>query len=74
MDEKPLKIHEYTKENQKRTILLMPTKDGKHWQYINVTKGYICPCEFNNREEALMDFVKYSSKLHKVEFEELDVQ
>ena len=29
MDEKPLKIHEYTKENQKRTILLMPSKDGK---------------------------------------------
>lgn len=75
MDEKPLKITEYKKENhnEKRTILLIPTKDGSKWQYINLTKGYLCTCQFNTREEALLDFVKYSNKFFRVEFEELDV-
>lgn len=75
MDEKPLKITEYKKENhnEKKTILLIPTKDGSKWQYVNLTKGYICPCQFNTREEALLDFVKYSNKFFRVEFEELDV-
>lgn len=75
MDEKPLKITEYKKENhnEKRTILLIPTKDGSKWQYVNLTKGYICQCQFNTREEALLDFVKYSNKFFRVEFEELDV-
>lgn len=75
MDEKPLKITEYKKENhnEKRTILLIPTKDGSKWQYVNLTKGYICTCQFNTREEALLDFVKYSNKFFRVEFEELDV-
>ena len=69
--EKPLKITEYKKENpnEKRTILLMPTKDGTKWQYVNLTKGYICPCQFDTREEALIDFIKYSNKFCKVEFD-----
>ena len=75
--EKPLKITEYKKENsnEKRTIflMLMPTKDGTKWQYINLTKGYICPCQFNSRDEALKDFVKYANKFCKVEFEEMEI-
>lgn len=73
--EKPLKITEYKKENpnEKRTILLMPTKDGTKWQYVNLTKGYICPCQFDTREEALIDFIKYSDKFCKVEFEGMKV-
>ena len=72
---KPLKITEYKKEdqNEKRTILLLPTKDGQHWQFVNLTKGYICHCQFNSRAEALKDFVNYSHKFSKVEFEELNV-
>ena len=75
MEENPIKITEYKKEdhNEKRTILLMPTKDGTKWQYINLTKGYICPCQFDTRQEALLDFVKYSSKFYRVEFEEMKV-
>ena len=74
-DEKPLKITEYKKEtpNEKKVILLMPTKDGTKWQYVNLTKGYICPCQFDTREAALNDFVKYAPKFHKVEFEEMTV-
>lgn len=72
---KPLKITEYKKEdqNEKRTILLLSAKDGQHWQYVNLTKGYICPCQFNSHAEALKDFVNYSHKFSKVEFEELNV-
>jgi hypothetical protein len=51
----------------------MPTKDGTKWQYVNLTKGYICPCQFDTREEALVDFIKYSNKFCKVEFEEMKV-
>ena len=70
MNETPLKITEYKKENnEKRTIVLMPTKDGTKWQYINLTKGYICPCQFDSR-----DFVKYANKFSKVEFEEMKIE
>ena len=67
--DKPLKITEYKKENpnERRTILLMPTKDGTKWQYVNLTKGYICQCQFDTREDALKDFIKYSDKFCKVE-------
>ena len=58
----------------KRTILLIPTKDGTKWQYINLTKGYICPCQFDSREEALKDFVKFANKFSKVEFEEMKIE
>lgn len=75
MGETPLKITEYKKENnERRTILLIPTKDGTKWQYINLTKGYICPFQFDSREEALKDFVKYVNKLSKVEFEEMKIE
>ena len=52
----------------------MPTKDGTKWQYINLTKGYICPFQFDSREEALKDFVKYANKLSKVEFEAMKIE
>lgn len=75
MNETPLKITEYKKENnEKRTIILIPTKDGTKWQYINLTNGYICPCQFDSREEALKDFVKYANKFFKVEFEEMKIE
>ena len=75
MGETPLKITEYKKENnEKRTIILIPTKDGTKWQYINLTKGYICPYQFDSREEALKDFVKYANKLSKVEFKEMKIE
>lgn len=72
-EDKPLKIYEYKKENHndKRTILLMPTKDGTKWQFINLTKGYICPCQFDTREAALLDFVKFAHEFYRVEFEEI---
>lgn len=75
MGETPLKITEYKKENnEKRTIILIPTKDGTKWQYINLTKGCICPFQFDSREEALKDFAKYANKLSKVEFEEMKIE
>lgn len=72
---KPIKITEYKKETGDiRKVLLLPSKDGKIWQYVNLTKGYICPCKFDSKEEALKDFIKYVDTFRKVEFEELNVQ
>lgn len=75
MNENPIKITEYKKENHndKNIIFLMPSKDGSTWQYVNYSKGYICPCQFKSRKEALEDFIKYSDKFYKVDFEELNV-
>ena len=72
--ERPLKIYEYKKEtpHEKKVIVLLPTKDGTKWKFVNLSKGYICPCEFDTREEALTDFVKYANALHRVEIEELN--
>jgi hypothetical protein len=39
-----------------------------------LTKGYICPCQFDSREEALKDFVQYANKFIKVEFEEMKIE
>ena len=71
---RPIKIYEYkhdAADEERREILLMPNKDDGQWQYINMTKGYICPCKFPTREDALKDFAKYVKKFRRVEFEEL---
>lgn len=68
-----LKITEYLKgTNEKRIIYLMPAKDGSDWQYINLSKGHICPCKFESRAAALEDFKRYTYKFDRVVIEELD--
>ena len=70
---KALKIVEYLKNNSGiKIIYLMPEKDGTDWQYINMSKGHICPCKFKTRAEALDDFKKYTYKFDRVTIEELD--
>lgn len=39
-------------------VLLMKHKVKEKWSYVNLTKGHICPCEFNNIEEAISDMDK----------------
>ena len=69
---KPIKILGHRKsDNATIEILLLPSKDGSTWQYVNVTKGYITPCKFNSKEDALADFIKYKDKYYKVEFIEI---
>lgn len=33
-------------------VLILPNKDGSGYQYVNLTKGHICPCKFKTSFEA----------------------
>ena len=33
-------------------VLVLPNKDGSGYQYVNLTKGHICPCKFKTAFEA----------------------
>lgn len=39
-------------------VLILPNKDGSGYQYINLTKGHICPCKFSSVDNALKDMDK----------------
>ena len=39
-------------------VLILPNKDGSGYQYVNLTKGHICPCRFKTESEALRDMDK----------------
>ncbi len=39
-------------------VLILPNKDGSGYQYINLTKGHICPCKFKSIDDALGDMDK----------------
>ena len=43
-------------------FLLLPRKDVARYQFVNLTRGHICPCVFNTIEEAVEDVKKYSYK------------
>lgn len=33
-------------------VMIMPHKNSSKYSYVNLTKGHICPCQFNSIEEA----------------------
>lgn len=39
-------------------VLLIPIKNTSKYHFVNITKGHICTCEFNNIEEAEKDIQK----------------
>jgi hypothetical protein len=43
------------------TICLIPQKDKKIYQFVNMTKGHICPCEFDSIKSAEQDFSKHEN-------------
>lgn len=69
-EEKAIKIIETRKDNTTRDIRLCRNVQGK-WQFVNLDKFKICPCEFESRELALLDLMKYFSKCSKMEIIEL---
>lgn len=59
----PIKITGFLKHSGKVVkLLLLPGKNGKDWQYVNLTKKHICPCKFETKEKALEDFEKNYAK------------
>lgn len=39
-------------------VLILKHKETGLFSFINLTKGHICPCQFNSIEEALDDLNK----------------
>jgi len=63
-----MKIYKYLVTRPKDTVevLLMQNKlDPHEFQYINLTKGHICPCKFSSLEDAIadMDRLKLEGKI-----------
>ena len=52
-------------------VLILPNKDGSGYQYVNLTKGHICPCRFKTESEALRDMDKKISEGKVLYYEEI---
>ena len=46
------------RKNDNIIVLLLKHKDGSGWSFVNLTKGHICPCKFDSKEEAMKDMKK----------------
>ena len=44
-------------------VLILPHKITGKYQYVNLTKGHICPCMFDSIEDAIADLHTYSNIL-----------
>lgn len=49
------------RDKDKVVVILLPNKDGRGYQYINLTKGHICPCVFPTIENALENLEKFQN-------------
>ena len=52
-------------------VLILPNKDRSGYQYVNLTKGHICPCRFKTESEALRDMDKKISEGKVLYYEEI---
>ena len=52
-------------------VLILPNKDGSGYQYVNLTKGHICPCKFKTEIDALRDMDKKVSEDKVLYYEEI---
>ena len=53
-------------------VLILPNKDGSGYQYVNLTKGHICPCRFKTESEALRDMDKKISEGKVLYYEDVE--
>lgn len=49
------------RDKDKVVMLLLPNKDGRGYQYINLTKGHICPCVFPTMSAAFEGLKKFQN-------------
>lgn len=52
-------------------VLILPNKDGSGYQYVNLSKGHICPCKFETEYMAVMDMMNKVESGEIESFEEL---
>ena len=67
--EKALKIIEHRLDDTITEVVLCRNLANK-WQFVNLTKAKICPCEFETRELALLDLMKYFPKCKSMTIKE----
>lgn len=74
IERKVFKPHKYLIIREKDTVevLLVRKKLEDKYQFINLTKGHICPCEFNTVQEAIEDLVKYREEGKILKFVRID--
>ena len=49
----------YYLEKLCQDVAILRDKSSGKYRYVNLTKGHICKCSFNTREEALLDLLNY---------------
>jgi hypothetical protein len=49
------------KDKKVNIVTILPHKESGKYSYINMTKGHICPCQFESIEAALKDLESYDN-------------
>ena len=49
------------KDKKISIVTILPHKDTGKYSYVNITKGHICPCQFDSAEDALKDLENYDN-------------
>lgn len=49
------------KDKKINIVTILPHKDTGKYSYVNMTKGHICPCQFDSVEDALKDLENYDN-------------
>lgn len=49
------------KDKKISIVTILPHKDTGKYSYVNMTKGHICPCQFDSVEDALKDLENYDN-------------
>ena len=68
-----IKILKYLVTRPKDTVevLLLKNKNDNTYSFVNITKGYICPCRFNSVEDAIDDMDKLIKEKKIVRYESI---
>ena len=57
-----MKCYSILYKNKKVNIVaIMPHKETGLFSFVNLTKGHICPCQFESVEAALADLQNYNN-------------
>ena len=43
-------------------VAIIPHKNNGKYSFVNLTKNHICPCEFNNVDDAIADMDRLKSE------------
>ena len=66
-----MRLKETRTDGTERDIAIFKN-DSNKYQFVNLTKGHICPCEFDSEKNAFSDLYTFfeSGKIKSIEVEE----